>query len=111
MQKEFFNVIFLDIKNKPIDRIEISMGSINASVVAPKEIIKEATMRSASSIILVHNHPSGDTEPSPEDIELTKRICQACETAGIKVFDHIIIGKNQEAYLSFAKQGLLKWQT
>ncbi|MEF3245335.1 MAG: DNA repair protein RadC [Caldisericaceae bacterium] len=107
-RKEFFNVIFLDIKNKPIDRIEISKGSINATVVDLKEIIKEATMRSASSIILVHNHPSGDTEPSPEDIELTRRICEACEIVGIKVLDHIIIGKNQEDYFSFAKQGLLK---
>lgn len=107
-QKEFFNIIFLDIKNKPIDRIEISKGSINTTVVDPKEIIKEATMRSASSIILVHNHPSGDTEPSSADIELTKRISQACEIVGIKVLDHIIIGKNQEDYFSFAKQGLLK---
>jgi len=110
-QKEFFNVIFLDIKNKPIDRIEISKGSINAAVVDPKEIIKEATIRSASSIILVHNHPSGDTEPSPADIELTKRISQACNIVGVKVLDHIIIGKNQEDYFSFAKQGLLKWQS
>lgn len=107
-RKEFFNVIFLDIKNKPIDRIEISKGSIDATVVDLKEIIKEATIRSASSIILVHNHPSGDTEPSPEDIELTSRICEACKIVGIKVLDHIIIGKNQEDYFSFAKQGLLK---
>lgn len=107
-RKEFFNVIFLDIKNKPIDRIEISKGSIDATVVDLKEIIKEATIRSASSIILVHNHPSGDTEPSPEDIELTSRICEACKIVGIKVLDHIIIGKNQEDYYSFAKQGLLK---
>lgn len=107
-QKEFFNIIFLDIKNKPIERIEISKGSINASVVDPKEIIKEATIRSASSIILVHNHPSGDTEPSAEDIQLTTRIIQACEIVGIKVLDHIIIGKNEEDYVSFVKSGLIK---
>ncbi|MGB7291790.1 MAG: DNA repair protein RadC [Thermodesulfobacteriota bacterium] len=107
-KKEFFSVIFLDIKNKPIRNLEISKGSINASVVDPKEIIKEATLRSASSIILVHNHPSGDAEPSPDDIETTKRIIQACELVGIKVFDHVIIGKNEEDYMSFARAGLIK---
>lgn len=107
-KKEFFSVILLDIKNKPIHNVEISKGSINASVVDPKEIIKEATLRSASSIILVHNHPSGEAEPSFEDIELTNRIIQACNFVGIKVLDHIIIGKNEEDYLSFAKAGLLK---
>ena len=107
-KKEFFSVILLDIKNKPIQNLEISKGSINASIVDPKEIIKEATLRSASSIILVHNHPSGDTEPSPEDIKTTKRIIQACELVGIKVLDHIIIGKNKEDYFSFAKVGLIR---
>ena len=107
-KKEFFSVILLDIKNKPIDNLEISKGSINASVVDPKEIIKEATLRSASSLILVHNHPSGDAEPSPDDIETTKRIIQACELVGIKVFDHVIIGRNEEDYMSFARAGLIK---
>lgn len=107
-KKEFFNVILLDIKNKPIHNIEIGKGSINASIVDPKEIIKEATIKSASSIILVHNHPSGDTEPSSEDINLTNRIIDACNLVGIKVLDHIIIGKNKEDYYSFAKWGLIK---
>jgi len=107
-KKEFFNVILLDIKNKPIHNIEISKGSINASIVDPKEIIKEATIKSASSIILVHNHPSGDTEPSSEDINLTNRIIDACNLVGIKVLDHVIIGKNIEDYYSFAKWGLIK---
>ena len=107
-KKEFFNVILLDIKNKPIHNIEIGKGSINASIVDPKEIIKEATIKSASSIILVHNHPSGDTEPSSEDINLTNRIIEACNFVGIKVLDHVIIGKNKEDYYSFAKWGLIK---
>ena len=107
-KKEFFSIILLDIKNKPIHNLELSMGSINASIVDPKEIIKEATLRSASSIILVHNHPSGDPEPSPEDIETTKLVIQACELVGIKVLDHIIIGRNKEDYLSFARAGLIK---
>jgi len=107
-KKEFFSIILLDIKNKPIDNLEISKGSINASIVDPKEIIKEATLRSASSIILVHNHPSGDAEPSPEDIETTRLVIQACELVGIKVLDHIIIGRNKEDYVSFAREGLMK---
>lgn len=107
-KKEFFSVILLDIKNKPIANVEISKGSINASIVDPKEIIKEATLRSASSIILVHNHPSGETEPSSDDIQLTERLVKACELVGIKVLDHIIIGKNEDDYYSFAKDGLIK---
>jgi len=107
-KKEFFNVILLDIKNKPIHNIEISKGSINASIVEPKEIIKEATIKSASSIILAHNHPSGVTEPSADDIKLTNKIIDACNFVGIKVLDHIIIGKNREDYYSFANEGLIK---
>ncbi|HOK17767.1 MAG TPA: DNA repair protein RadC [Caldisericia bacterium] len=107
VKKEFFNIILLDIKNKIVDSIELSKGSINASVVDPKEVIKEATLKSASSIILVHNHPSGDTEPSTDDINITKKIKEACDIVGIKVLDHIIIGKNKEDYTSFAKLGLI----
>ncbi len=106
--KEFFHVILLDIKNKPIHNVEISKGSINASIVDPKEIIKEATLKSASSIILVHNHPSGEAEPSEEDIKITNAIIDACNLVGIRVLDHIIIGKNQDDYYSFAKAGLIK---
>lgn len=107
-EKEFFNVILLDIKNKPIDNIEISRGSVNATVVDPKEIVKFASLKSASSIILVHNHPSGETAPSQDDIELTNRIVEACKMIGVKVLDHIIIGKNIEDFYSFAKEGLIK---
>jgi DNA repair protein RadC len=107
-KKEFFHVILLDIKNKPLHNIEISKGSLNAAIVDPKEVIKEATLRSASSIILVHNHPSGETEPSSEDVEITSRIVQACDLVGIKVLDHIIIGKNKDDYFSFAKAGLIR---
>lgn len=106
--KEFFSLILLDIKNKPIHNVEISKGSINVSIVDPGEIIKEATSRSASSIILVHNHPSGEAEPSSEDIKITNRVTQACAFVGIKVLDHIIIGKDKEDYYSFAKRGLIK---
>ena len=106
-KKEFFNIIFLDIKNKVIDTIELSKGSINASIVDPKEIIKEATIRNSSSIVLVHNHPSGDTEPSQDDINITNKIKDACQIVGIRVLDHIIIGKDKNNYISFVKKGLL----
>ena len=106
-EKEFFNVILLDIKNKPIDNVEISKGSVNATIVDPKEIVRAASLKSASSVILVHNHPSGETTPSQDDIELTNRIVSACELLGIKVLDHVIIGKNMEDFYSFAKEGLI----
>jgi len=107
-EKEFFNIILLDIKNKPIDNIEISKGSVNATVVDPKEVIKSASLKSASSIILTHNHPSGETTPSQDDIELTSRIVSACKVVGVNVLDHIIIGKNFDDFYSFAKEGLIR---
>lgn len=106
-KKEFFNVILLDSRNKPIDHIEISSGSITASVVDPKEIIKEATMKSASAIILVHNHPSGEPDPSQDDINITNQIARACDLVGVKVLDHIIIGKNNDDFVSLLDKGLM----
>jgi DNA repair protein RadC len=73
-RKEFFYIILLDSRNKPIDNIEISRGSMTASVVDPKEIIREATMKSASAIILIHNHPSGEPDPSQDDIHITRLV-------------------------------------
>lgn len=106
-QKEVFIVILLDIKNKPIGNVEISKGSINATVVDPKEIVKAASLKSASSVILVHNHPSGETTPSSEDVELTSRISYACDFVGVNVLDHIIVGKNPGDFYSFAREGLI----
>jgi len=107
-EKEVFSIILLDIKNKPIENIAISAGSVNASIVDPKEIVRAASLKSASAVILIHNHPSGETVPSKEDIELTKRIEEACALIGVNVLDHIIIGKNVEDFYSFARAGLLK---
>ncbi|HAW49638.1 TPA: hypothetical protein DCX16_01605 [bacterium] len=107
-RKEFFNIILLDTRNKVIGNIEISKGSLTASVVDPKEIIKEATMKSASSIILVHNHPSGEAEPSKDDVETTKQIIEACNLVDIKVLDHIIIGRNKGDYVSLIEKGLIR---
>jgi len=105
--KEFFIVILLDIKNKPLKNIEISKGSVNASIVDTKEIVQAATINLASSVILVHNHPSGDTTPSKEDVVLTEQIKNACNLVNVKVLDHIILGKNSDDFFSFVSAGLL----
>jgi DNA repair protein RadC len=106
-QKELFNVILLDVRNKVIDNIELSVGNSTATIVDPKEIIKEATKRSASGIILVHNHPSGETEPSEADMDTTRKVAEACNYIGVKIIDHVIIGKNENDFLSFAEKGYL----
>ncbi len=106
--KEFFSIILLDIKNKPVRSIDVSKGTINMSLVDIKEIVKEVSLNSASSLILVHNHPSGDVEPSVDDKELTSKIVDACKMFDIKVLDHIIIGKNDDDFFSFTRAGLIK---
>jgi|GEM_PF-79888 DNA repair protein RadC len=106
-KKEFFNVILLDSSNKPIKNLELSKGGLDASIVDVREIVREASREGAASIILVHNHPSGEAEPSGEDIRITKRIVEACNLIGVRVLDHVIIGKNREDYVSFLEKGLL----
>lgn len=102
--KEYFFAIHLDGKNRICCVDEVSVGSLNQSVVHPREVFKTALLSSAASIILVHNHPTGDSTPSREDIEITRRLKEAGEIIGVKLLDHIIIG---DSYLSFAGQGLL----
>lgn len=106
-KQEFFLLVLLDRKNKPIKSIEISKGSIDTSIVDPKDVVKHATLNSASAVILVHNHPSGETEPSEEDILLTRKLIEALNLVNIKVLDHIILGKNSEDYFSFLSNGLI----
>jgi DNA repair protein RadC len=106
-RQEFFKIILLDIKNKPLKSLEISRGSVSASIVDPRDIIKEAALNSASAVILVHNHPSGETDPSPEDVRITSQVKDACRLVGIKVLDHVIIGRDIEDYFSFAARNLL----
>lgn len=92
LNKEYFKVVMLNVKNKVIAVDTISIGSLNTSIVHPREVFKAAIERSASSIILVHNHPSGDPNPSKEDIDVSNRIYKSGNILGIKVLDHIIIG-------------------
>ena len=103
-KKEYFLAILLDTRNQLIRTAEISVGSLDSSIVHPREVFKEAISASAASVIFVHNHPSGDTEASEDDIALTKRLAQAGEIVGIDVLDHIIIGG--KSYTSLKRQGL-----
>lgn len=104
-KKEYFKIILLDTKNNIIRVSEISVGSLNSSIVHPREVFREAIENSSSSIILVHNHPSGETEPSHEDIILTNRLVECGKILGIRVIDHIIIGDG--IFYSFKEEGLI----
>lgn len=103
-KKEHFLVLLLDTRSQLIKSAEVSVGSLDSSIVHPREVFKEALSASAASVIFVHNHPSGDPEPSADDIKLTQRLAQAGEIMGIEVLDHIIIGNKK--YLSLKREGL-----
>ena len=105
LKKEIFKGVYLDTKNRVIADETVSMGSLNTNIVHPREVFKKAIEESAASIILVHNHPSGDPTPSSEDIELTKRMLEAGNLLGIEVFDHVIIGDGK--YISLKEKELI----
>ena len=100
--EEHFCILCLNAKNKIIGVHTISIGSLNAAIVHPREVFKAAMLNNASSIICLHNHPSGDPEPSWDDIETTRRLVEAGEIMGIKVLDHVIIG--EQRYLSMKER-------
>ncbi|HUV56649.1 MAG TPA: DNA repair protein RadC [Dehalococcoidales bacterium] len=103
-KKEYFLAILLDTRGHLIKVSEISVGSLDTSIVHPREAFKEAISASAASVIFVHNHPSGDPEASEDDVKLTKRLAEAGEIVGIDVLDHIIIGDKN--HLSLKGKGL-----
>lgn len=103
-KKEYFLALLLDTRGRLIKATEVSVGSLDSSIVHPREVFKEAVSASAASVIFVHNHPSGDTEPSEDDIKLTKRLNQAGEVMGIDVLDHVIIA--DRTYRSLKREGL-----
>jgi len=90
-KKEHFLVLCLDTRNRVTGIRQVSVGSLDSSIVHPREVFKEAISSSAASVIFVHNHPSGNPEPSKEDVELTRRLAKAGEIVGIDVLDHIIV--------------------
>jgi DNA repair protein RadC len=102
LKKEYFIGIFLDSRKKIIKKETIFIGSLDSSIIHPREIFKIALAESAAAVILIHNHPSGDPIPSQEDIEITKQIIKAGEIIGIQVLDHIIIGDRK--YISLKEK-------
>jgi DNA repair protein RadC len=103
-KKEHFVVFFLDTRNQQIKREIISIGTINASLVHPREVFEPAVKHLAVQVILAHNHPSGDLEPSEEDLDVHKRLSAAGEILGIEVLDHIIVGK--EGFMSLKEKNI-----
>lgn len=104
-KREKFKALFLDAKNQILEEKTVFEGTVDSSAVYPREIIKEALWRDASSLIFVHNHPSGDPTPSESDKEITTELVFAANVVQIRVLDHLIIGNNR--YFSFADSGLL----
>ena len=103
-KKEYFLAVLIDTRSQLIRVAEVSVGSLDSSIVHLREVFKEAVSGSAASVILVHNHPSGDTEASEDDIQVTKRLTEAGKVMGIDVLDHIIIGDN--SFLSLKREEL-----
>ena len=104
-KQETFLVVLLDNKNRVIKEVIISAGSLTSSIVHPREVFNPAIKESAASVIFVHNHPSGDPEPSKEDIQITNRLVEAGNIVGIKILDHIIIGN--ECFVSLKDRGII----
>jgi DNA repair protein RadC len=106
LKKEIFKAVLLDSGNRIIRNVTVSQGTLNMSVVHPREVFKPAVDHLAAGIILLHNHPSGEPDPSQMDRQITRQLTEAGEVMGIPVVDHIILADNR--YFSFAKEGLLK---
>lgn len=98
-------MLALDTKNKVIGIFEISTGSLNASIIHPRDVFQRAILCNAASVILVHNHPSGDPTPSPEDVALTKKLVEAGRVMDISVLDHVICGEG--GFVSLRERGEL----
>ena len=104
-KRELFYVVLLNNKNRKIREVKISEGSLTASLVHPREVYNPVIRESAAAVIFVHNHPSGDPAPSPEDLEITRRLKEVGEVMGIRVLDHVVVGHDR--YFSFSDRGIL----
>ncbi len=110
--QEHFQVLSLNAKNRLINRHLISVGLADATLVHPREVFRAAIGESASALLLIHNHPSGDTTPSAEDLRITRQLIEAGKIIDIKVMDHVIIGRaegRREAWLSLRESGLCQF--
>jgi len=103
--QERFKAVFLNNKNEVLKIRTITVGSLNASVITPRELFREAISTNSAAVIIAHNHPSGDPTPSQEDISVSKRLCQAGQMIGIEVLDHLIIGEGR--WVSLKERGLM----
>jgi len=103
LDREYFVIICLNVKNIPTHISVAHIGSLNSSIVHPREVMKTCVLSNAASVIFCHNHPSGQPEPSPEDIDVTKRLVEAGKILGIDVLDHLIIGDDR--FISLKEKG------
>jgi DNA repair protein RadC len=103
LRHEVFYVLLLDAKHRSLRDVQVSAGSLTATIVHPREVFAPAVRDGAAAVILAHNHPSGDPAPSPEDVELTRRLRSAGDLIGIVVLDHVIVGA--QGHFSFADAG------
>nr|WP_029424967.1 DNA repair protein RadC [Alkalibacillus haloalkaliphilus] len=105
LKQEHFVALYLNTKNQIIHRRTIFIGSLNSSIVHPREVFKEAIKHSAASVICAHNHPSGDPSPSNEDVHVTRRLYESGKVVGIELLDHLVIGDHK--YISMKEKGYL----
>jgi len=103
--EERFVVVYLDSRHRATSVQEISRGTINASLVHPREVFRGAILNNSAAIVIAHNHPSGDSEPSPEDREVTERLVSAGKLLGIRVLDHVIIGDENYSFNANGEMG------
>lgn len=105
LKVEQFWAVYLDARSRVIREVLVSQGILTASLVHPREVFRPAIREAAASLVLVHNHPSLDPEPSPEDIEITRKICAVGELCGVRAQDHLVLGGGR--YVSFLERGLI----
>lgn len=109
LAQEAFHVLMLNSKNCLINRVMVTVGIVDASLVHPREVFRQAVAENAAAVVLVHNHPSGDPSPSAEDVRITRQLIEAGKIMGITVQDHVIIGRETESskgFLSMRESGL-----
>ncbi len=114
LAQESFHVLCLNVRNRLINRHLISLGLVDSAVVAPREVFRGAIADGACSVILAHGHPSGDATPSAEDINITKRLVEAGKIIGIRVIDHVVVGRDTGTgtppFLSLRERGLCQFE-
>lgn len=109
LDREVVGIINLKTDGTPINCHIVSVGSLNSSLAAPREMLKASILSNAANMIMIHNHPSGNLQPSRDDIYITDRMAKVCSLIGIPLVDHVIVGGDNKEYFSFAQKGLIKF--